>query len=69
MVFWSLIEGIRFAEISNAINNTINGSGTSLTYADFYHLADDWADRSVDAAHKGKLDPRIAVYELHRITD
>ncbi len=69
VVFWSLIEGIRFAEISDAINNTINGSGTSLTYADFYNLADHWAKLSVSAADNGKLDPRIAVYELHHIKD
>jgi hypothetical protein len=68
VVFWSLIEGVRFQEISSAVNDSLNGSGTEKTDGDFYKLAEDWANLSVDAAKHGILNPAIAVYELHRIS-
>ena len=67
IVFWSLVEGIRFAAISNSVNDQINGTGTGDTYQTYHDLAEKWADLSVDAAKKGILNPAIAVYELHRI--
>ena len=66
-MFWSLIEGIRFAFISKSVDDQINGDGTNDTYQSYYDLAEKWADLSVAAAQKGELDPAIAVYELHRI--
>ncbi len=67
IVFWSLVEGIRFAYISNTINALLNGYEEERTYNDFYELAETWADLCVAAAKKGVLDDRIAVYDLHRL--
>ena len=65
--FWSLIEGIRFAYISQTVDGLIGGGSTARNYGDFFNLAEKWADLSVAAAEKGVLNPDIAVYELHRM--
>ncbi len=67
VTFWSLVEGIRFAKISNTIEDLLEGQTTSVVYDEFYSLAVIWAKLSVAAAEKGVLNPDIAVYELHRI--
>ncbi|WP_299683549.1 ribosome-inactivating family protein [uncultured Dokdonia sp.] len=67
VTFWSLVEGIRFAKISNTIEDLIENQPVSAIYDDFYKLAVIWAKLSVTAADKGVLNPDIAVYELHRI--
>ena len=67
VTFWSLIEGIRFAKISNTIGDLLKGNTTTSVYDEFYKLAVIWAKLSVAAAEKGVLNPDIAVYELHRI--
>ncbi len=67
VTFWSLIEGIRFAKISNTIEDLLVEHPVNAIYDEFYKLAENWANLSVDAANKGVLNPAIAVYELHRI--
>jgi hypothetical protein len=67
ITFWSLIEGIRFAKISNTIEDLLENQPVNDVYDDFYKLAVIWAKLSVTAADKGVLNPDIAVYELHRI--
>lgn len=67
VTFWSLIEGIRFAKISNTIEDLLVNHPVSAVYNDFYDLAVKWAKLSVAAAEEGSLNPDIAVYELHRI--
>lgn len=67
VTFWSLIEGIRFAKISNTIGDLLENQPVTAIYDDFYKLAVIWAKLSVAAADKGVLNPDIAVYELHRI--
>lgn len=67
ITFWSLIEGIRFAKISNTVEDLIGHDPATAVYDDFYKLAIVWAELSVAAASKGILNPDIAVYELHRI--
>lgn len=68
IVFWSLIEGIRFEYISNAVSSTLgSGNATKITYQDFFNLAEQWADLCVAAAKAGKYNQDIAVYDLHRL--
>ena len=67
VTFWSLIEGIRFAKISNTIEDLLQDHPVDMVYDTFYSLAVIWAKLSVAAAEKGVLNPDIAVYELHRI--
>lgn len=66
-VFWCLVEGIRFSEISNIVNELISGNAYNVTFAYFYYMAERWAELSVGAAYSGKVDKSIAVYELHRL--
>jgi len=66
-MFWSLVEGIRFSEISETVNALISGTPDHVTFAYFYYMAERWAELSVGAAYSGKVDKSIAVYELHRL--
>ncbi len=66
-VFWCLVEGIRFKEISFVVNQLIEGKNYNVTFAYFYYMAERWAELSVGAAYSGKVDKSIAVYELHRL--
>ncbi|MDE5068208.1 MAG: hypothetical protein O4861_04385 [Trichodesmium sp. St16_bin4-tuft] len=65
-VFWCLVEGIRFNEISNIVNELVAGKPCNITFAYFYYMAERWAKLSVGSAYLGKLDKSIAVYELNR---
>ena len=69
VTFWSLVEGIRFAEISNTIDDTLNEQPTSLIYNDFYYLAKNWKNLSVAAADRRVYNPVLAVYELDSMDD
>ena len=66
-VFWCLVEGIRFSEISNIVHELIAGDPYNTTFAYFYYMAERWAELSVGAAYSSKVDKSIAVYELHRL--
>lgn len=66
-LFWCLVEGIRFSEISNIMNKLIAGNPFNTTLGYFYYMAERWAELSVGAAYSGKVDTSIAVYELHRL--
>lgn len=66
-VFWCLVEGIRFSEISYVVNQLIEGNPYNVTFAYFYYMAERWAELSVGAAYSSKVDKSIAVYELHRL--
>lgn len=66
-VFWCLVEGVRFSEISYCVNKLISGENYNTTFAYFYYMAERWAELSVGAAYSGKMDKSIAVYELHRL--
>ena len=66
-VFWCLVEGIRFSEISNIVHELIVDNPYNTTFAYFYYMAERWAELSVGAAYSGKVDKSIAVYELHRL--
>ncbi len=65
--FWSLVEGIRFSEISDTVHTLISGEPFNTTFAYFYYMAERWAELSVGAAYSSKMDKSIAVYELHRL--
>ena len=67
VVFWSLVEGIRFAGISNVVGGLIQGNPSDYIYDYFYELAEIWAKLSVITVYDKNLNPDIAVYELHRI--
>lgn len=64
VTFWSLVEGIRFAWISNIIDDLLNSESTTAIYNDFYHLAQNWKNLSVAAADSRAHNPVLAVYEL-----
>ena len=66
-VFWCLVEGVRFSEISNIVNELIAGNPYNITYSYFYYMAERLAELSIGAAYSGKVDKSIAVYELHRL--
>lgn len=66
-MFWCLVEGIRFKEISRIVNELVEGEAYNVTFAYFYYMAERWAELSVGAAYSGKDDSSIAVYELHRL--
>jgi len=66
-VFWCLVEGIRFKEISTIVNELIEGKPYKITFAYFYYMAERWAELSVGAAYSSKVDKSIAVYELNRL--
>ncbi|WP_162182451.1 ribosome-inactivating family protein [Lacinutrix jangbogonensis] len=66
-VFWCLVEGIRFQDISTIMNELISGNPYNTTFAYFYYMAERWAELSVGAAYSSKEDKSIAVYELHRL--
>jgi len=66
-VFWCLVEGVRFKDISNVMYDLIAGKSYNITFANFYYMAERWAELSVGAAYSGKEDSSIAVYELHRL--
>jgi hypothetical protein len=66
-VFWCLVEGIRFSEISTIVHELIAGNPYNTTFAYFYYMAERWAELSVGAAYSSKVDKSIAVYELHRL--
>lgn len=66
-MFWCLVEGIRFQEISGIVNTLIASEPYNITFAYFYYMAERWAELSVGAAYSGKVDKSIAVYELHRL--
>lgn len=67
IVFWSIIEGIRFASISNVVSNLIQANTNDYIYDYFYELAEIWAKLSVIAVYDKKNNPDIGVYDLHRI--
>ena len=67
VAFWSLVEGIRFAGISNVVNNLIQEKPSDFIYDYFYELAEIWARISLIAAYEKTKNPDIAVYDLHRI--
>ena len=68
VVFWSLVEGIRFAGISNVILGLLKGyPNKSTSYQSFYDLAEVWSELCVKAADDKTLNPDIAVYDLDRI--
>ena len=69
ITFWSLVEGIRFAWISNIIDDLINDKPTTAIYDDFYKLAVNWKNLSVAAADKSAYNPVLAVYELDSMDD
>ena len=66
-LFWCLVEGVRFSEISYVVNQLIESKPYNVTFAYFYYMAERWAELSVGAAYSGKVDKSIAVYELHRL--
>jgi hypothetical protein len=66
-VFWCLVEGIHFQEISSIVYDLIQNKPYNVTFAYFYYMAERWAELSVGAAYSGKIDNSIAVYELHRL--
>lgn len=66
-IFWSLVEGIRFVGISKTVYDLLCGHTQRVTYNYFYYMAERWAELSIGAAHSGKVDKSIAVYELHRL--
>lgn len=66
-VFWCLIEGIRFNEISNIVDELIAENPFNITFGYFYYMAERWAELSVGAAYSSKMDNSIAVYELHSL--
>jgi hypothetical protein len=66
-MFWCLVEGIRFAEISRIVNILVSGESYNVTFAYFYYMAERWAKLSIGNAYEGKLDSSIAVYELNRL--
>lgn len=68
IVFWSLIEGIRFAGISNIVSDLIQGQHPDFIYDYFYELAEIWAKLSLITAYEKTLNPDIAVYDLNRIS-
>ena len=68
IVFWSLIEGIRFAGISNVILDLIqNNANKYKTYSTFYDLAEVWSELCVKAVDAKTLNQDIAVYDLDRV--
>jgi len=66
-VFWCLVEGIRFSEISNIVYDLISGKSYNTIFAYFYYMVERWVELSVRTAYSGKVDKSIAVYELHRL--
>ena len=66
-LFWCLVEGVRFEEISSIMNTLLEGKPYNTTFAYFYYMAERWAEISVGAAYSGKVDKSVAVYELHRL--
>ena len=68
-VFWSLVEGIRFNEISSIVHTLITGNSFNTTFGYFYYMAERWAEMSIGTAYRGKKnsDSSIAVYELNML--
>ncbi len=68
IAFWSLVEGIRFAGISNVVSDLTKGQQPDFIYDYFYELAEIWAKLSLITAYEKTLNPDIAVYDLNRIS-
>ncbi|MFK7784562.1 MAG: ribosome-inactivating family protein [Crocinitomicaceae bacterium] len=66
-VFWCLVEGIRFSEISYVVNDLVGGTDYNTTFGYFYYMAERWAKLSIGNAYEAKTDSSIAVYELNRL--
>ena len=66
-MFWCLVEGIRFSEISYVVNQLVSGDSYNVTFSYFYYMAERWAKLSYGNAYEGKGDSSIAVYELNRL--
>ncbi len=67
VVFWSLVEGIRFAGISNVILGLIQNYPNATIYQSFYNLAEVWTELCIKAVDEKKLNPDIAVYHIDHI--
>ncbi len=67
IVFWSLVEGIRFAGISHVILDLQQNYPNKTTYQSFYNLAEVWTELCEKAADDKTLNPDIAVYHLDHI--
>ncbi|MFT5779155.1 MAG: hypothetical protein ACI837_002112 [Crocinitomicaceae bacterium] len=67
IAFWSLVEGIRFAAISNVVGDLVGGKSTDHIYDYFYGLAEIWSKLCMTAYYDKELNPHIAVYDLNRV--
>lgn len=67
ITLWSMVEGIRFAGISNVVLKLLDQQYEHTTFSTFYNLAEVWSELCDKAAKDNTLNPDIAVYDLDRI--